>query len=68
MRDVLRVVPIIVDRAKEATGNIITNATFLLSSGRQSCWYYVRRLTSIEPIGNCSLKLACIVAACIICS
>ena len=68
MCNILRVVPIIVDRAKEVTGNIITDATFLLFSGRQSCWYHVRRLMSIEPIGNCGLKLACIVVACIICS
>ena len=71
--NILRVVPVIIDGAKEAACSIVCYAMALLFSGRDPCFQVtkqhiarVRAMPGVEPISNSCLQPACIIAACVV--
>jgi len=67
MSDVLGVTPVEVDGAKEATCDIITDATPHLFSSSKAC-LHLRTIATIEPFSHCDFQSARVVTARIVCS
>ena len=58
MCDSLRFIPIIINWAKKAASDVMTNATILLDMGRQMFYSIV---TAVDPFCDRYFKTACVI-------
>ena len=58
MCDSLRFIPIIINWAKKAAGDVVTNATILLDMGRQMFYSVVM---AVDPFRDRYFKTACVI-------
>lgn len=67
-RRLLGFIPIVVDRAEKETSDVMVDTTLVFPFCREVRSVGGGWRTAIEPLGDCTVESAGIVAACIVCT